>query len=230
MQVLHSCQQGVRIAAAILLLALLSIFDVLTNIANHFKSRGADRAINSIAAGSHPGALQHIGVILCDPAAEPSTLLAALHSLIPVIQAAGVRHLTVHDVFVAISAADLERARAAHPLLTLTASSPASTVSQWARLWAAPPGATPPERLDGGTTAEHDAYLQARLASTLGPAASAATDLLLVLGPVLTLAGFPAWKARFCEIVHLGPVAADVAPAVRAALARYRQVLQRFGT
>ena len=54
-------------------------------------------------------------------------------------------------------------------------------------------------------------------------------QLLLVFGPVLTLAGYPPYHARVAEIHHMGRLAGVRRDHVDAAFASYCQVLQRHG-
>jgi hypothetical protein len=54
-------------------------------------------------------------------------------------------------------------------------------------------------------------------------------QLLLVFGPVLTLAGYPPYHARVAEIQHLGQLVSVRRNDVDAAFAGYCQVLQRHG-
>lgn len=74
-------------------------------------------------------------------------------------------------------------------------------------------------------------YLQRRLTRTLPAGTFADLDLILVVGPVMCLAGLPPWQARFGEIQHLGELRgrAEAERAVREALARYHRTLQRHG-
>jgi hypothetical protein len=54
-------------------------------------------------------------------------------------------------------------------------------------------------------------------------------ELLLVFGPAATLAGYPPFHSRGCEIHHLGSLAAAHRQGVFDALAKYCNVLQRHG-
>jgi len=54
-------------------------------------------------------------------------------------------------------------------------------------------------------------------------------QLLLVFGPVLTLAGYPPFHTRVAEIQHMGPLASVRRSHIEAAVASYCQVLQRHG-
>jgi hypothetical protein len=73
------------------------------------------------------------------------------------------------------------------------------------------------------------AGLLPRLAAAAGPGVLEEPQLLLVVGPVLSLAGYPPFHSRGAEIFHLGEAAAVTEQVVAAALARYCRVLQRHG-
>ena len=76
-----------------------------------------------------------------------------------------------------------------------------------------------------------ESYLDRCLRRSLPPGTFANLDLILVVGPVLCLAGLPPWQARFGEIQHLGTLRSRAEAVVRThrALARYHRTLQRFG-
>ena len=50
-----------------------------------------------------------------------------------------------------------------------------------------------------------------------------------VFGEVLTLAAFPPWLLRFCEIYHVGHLAAFSRAKLHRILWRYCRTSQRFG-
>jgi hypothetical protein len=70
-------------------------------------------------------------------------------------------------------------------------------------------------------------YLE--LAAAAGAAVLREPQLLLVYGPALTLAGYPPFHARACQIYHMGPTRAAAAEGLAGALARYARALQRHG-
>jgi hypothetical protein len=74
------------------------------------------------------------------------------------------------------------------------------------------------------------AEVYGQLAAAAGPEVLREPQLLLVYGPALTLAGYPPFHARACQIYHLGPAAAAAPGGVRGALARYARALQRHGS
>ncbi|PRW05752.1 dehydrodolichyl diphosphate syntase complex subunit NUS1-like isoform X1 [Chlorella sorokiniana] len=73
------------------------------------------------------------------------------------------------------------------------------------------------------------ARLRVRLQAVGGPLAGAEPDFVLVTGPTLTLAGFPAWLVRSSEIYGVGPVAQLAAEPLDTAMQRYCRTKQRFG-
>jgi hypothetical protein len=58
---------------------------------------------------------------------------------------------------------------------------------------------------------------------------AAEPQLLLVFGPVLTLAGYPPYHTRAAEVQHMGPLAKASQTGVANAVAAYCKVLQRHG-
>eukprot|EP00879_Flechtneria_rotunda_P024539 GHRR01026018.1.p1 GENE.GHRR01026018.1~~GHRR01026018.1.p1 ORF type:complete len:430 (+),score=146.75 GHRR01026018.1:878-2167(+) len=75
----------------------------------------------------------------------------------------------------------------------------------------------------------HQGSLLPELASIAGLDILEEPQLLLVFGPVLTLAGFPPFHTRACEVQHLGPLAQANRQAVADAIIGYCKVLQRHG-
>lgn len=67
------------------------------------------------------------------------------------------------------------------------------------------------------------------LAAVAGPELLKEPELLLVFGPVLTLAGYPPFHTRAAEVLHVGPLSSCRRQDVEAALASYCRVLQRHG-
>ncbi|KAG6410764.1 hypothetical protein SASPL_128832 [Salvia splendens] len=55
-------------------------------------------------------------------------------------------------------------------------------------------------------------------------------DLMLIYGPVRCHLGFPAWRLRYTEIVHMGPLKSMKYGALIKAIRRYTMVRQNYGT
>ena len=62
-----------------------------------------------------------------------------------------------------------------------------------------------------------------------GRLAASQADVLLVLGPCSTLAGFPPWALQFTQIYHLGLLASCQHPQVQEAIHKFSMTQQRFG-
>lgn len=63
-----------------------------------------------------------------------------------------------------------------------------------------------------------------------GPAwATLRPEVAFVLGPMLSLAGFPPWNSTKMEILHLGDVDRVTEKTLTAAMNKYRRTQQRFG-
>jgi predicted amidohydrolase len=67
------------------------------------------------------------------------------------------------------------------------------------------------------------------MAAAAGGAVLLEPQLLLVLGPELSLAGFPFFQTGGAQVYHLGPSRGAGRAALAAALARYSAALQRHG-
>ncbi|KAG2494224.1 hypothetical protein HYH03_007580 [Edaphochlamys debaryana] len=89
-------------------------------------------------------------------------------------------------------------------------------------------GATLP--LQGGPYREGLARLKGQVAQLAGPRALTEPELVLVVGPALTLAGYPPLAVAQSEILHLGPAAALGRQAVDGAMHKFLRTEQRFGT
>ncbi|GIL44986.1 hypothetical protein Vafri_2420 [Volvox africanus] len=72
--------------------------------------------------------------------------------------------------------------------------------------------------------------LRSQMAELAGPAVLVQPELVLVVGPVLTLAGFPPLQVAASEILHLGPSRGLNRARVDAALAKFLRTEQRFGS
>ncbi|KAL7118808.1 hypothetical protein ACP275_02G024600 [Erythranthe tilingii] len=55
-------------------------------------------------------------------------------------------------------------------------------------------------------------------------------DLMLIYGPARCHMGFPAWRIRYTEIVHMGPLKSMKIGALIKAIHRYTMVHQNYGT
>ncbi|KAI3446089.1 hypothetical protein Pfo_002754 [Paulownia fortunei] len=56
------------------------------------------------------------------------------------------------------------------------------------------------------------------------------SDLMLIYGPARCHLGFPAWRIRYTEIVHMGPLKSMKFGALIKAIHRYTMVHQNYGT
>ncbi|CAL5218547.1 g236 [Coccomyxa viridis] len=82
---------------------------------------------------------------------------------------------------------------------------------------------------EGGNATLTPAALNSYLEAIAGPDAVKEPELVLVFGEVLTLAAFPPWLLRFCEIYHVGHLAAFSRAKLHRILWRYCRTSQRFG-
>ncbi|GLI64883.1 hypothetical protein VaNZ11_008270 [Volvox africanus] len=85
-------------------------------------------------------------------------------------------------------------------------------------------------RLKSGTYREGLLRLRSQMAELAGPAVLVQPELVLVVGPVLTLAGFPPLQVAASEILYLGPSRGLNRARVDAALAKFLRTEQRFGS
>ncbi|XP_012069738.1 dehydrodolichyl diphosphate synthase complex subunit NUS1 isoform X2 [Jatropha curcas] len=76
------------------------------------------------------------------------------------------------------------------------------------------------------TEAHMDEALKALVSGHRGPE----PDLLLVYGPVRCHLGFPAWRIRYTEIVHMGPLKFMSYGSLIKAIYKYTMVYQNYGT
>ena len=72
--------------------------------------------------------------------------------------------------------------------------------------------------------------LFAEMAAAVGPGVLVEPELLVVVGPVLCLAGYPPFHARSCEIFHLESAAEVDRGTLARVLGQYCRVLQRHGS
>ncbi|GIL76305.1 hypothetical protein Vretimale_5829 [Volvox reticuliferus] len=84
--------------------------------------------------------------------------------------------------------------------------------------------------LKSGPYREGLSRLRSQMAELAGPAVLVQPELVLVVGPVLTLAGFPPLQVAASEILHLGPSRGLNRARVDAALAKFLRTEQRFGS
>ncbi|GKV26579.1 hypothetical protein SLEP1_g35855 [Rubroshorea leprosula] len=54
-------------------------------------------------------------------------------------------------------------------------------------------------------------------------------DLLLVYGPARCHLGFPAWRIRYTEIVHMGPLESMRYGSLKKAIHKFTMVHQNYG-
>ncbi len=73
------------------------------------------------------------------------------------------------------------------------------------------------------------AQLAAEIRQAAGHWAALQVDVLLVLGPCCTLAGFPPWALQFTQIYHLGALQRCHQKHVEQAMQAYYSTKQRFG-
>lgn len=76
---------------------------------------------------------------------------------------------------------------------------------------------------------KHEGSMLPELAKLTDPDILQEPQLLLVFGPVLTLAGYPPFHTRACEIQHMGSLDGACRPLLADAIASYCKVLQRHG-
>jgi hypothetical protein len=76
---------------------------------------------------------------------------------------------------------------------------------------------------------QHNSMLPELAAVTGSSDIATEPQLLLVFGPVLTLAGYPPYHTRAAEVQHMGPLAKACQQGVANAVAAYCKVLQRHG-
>ncbi|KAL4440576.1 hypothetical protein ABPG75_003577 [Micractinium tetrahymenae] len=122
----------------------------------------------------------------------------------------------------------------------LLAAAAAGTTAAAAGPGGLPCGAKPQWRQHGEAASNGAAALDAavaaparvrqRLAAAAGPLGAAEPDFVLVTGPALTLAGFPAWMVRASEMYGIGPLAGLQGTAeLEGALRRFCGTKQRWG-
>ncbi|PNH03563.1 hypothetical protein TSOC_010390 [Tetrabaena socialis] len=73
------------------------------------------------------------------------------------------------------------------------------------------------------------ARLREQMAALAGPAVLVQPELVLVVGPVLSLAGYPPFQVAASEILHLGRGRCLERAGVELAVAKYMRTEQRFG-
>jgi undecaprenyl pyrophosphate synthase len=75
----------------------------------------------------------------------------------------------------------------------------------------------------------HREYFTSRLLQAAQLSDVSEADIILVIGPVFTLAGFPPWQARSSEVYHIDCQASDALISVQRVVEAYFATLQRFG-
>lgn len=71
--------------------------------------------------------------------------------------------------------------------------------------------------------------LVSSMAEVSGPDVLRDPQLILVFGPVLTLAGYPPFHTKTAEIYHMGPLAEATEQKLQQCISRYCKTSQRFG-
>ena len=196
-----------------------------------------------LQVGQHPKSMQHVAVVCADGAAPEQKLVQYLRTAVHELQAAGALHVTVHDAFERLQPSDIPGAPGAHSNgnslpgheRQVQYTCPAAAARAWQRAMRVrsqgqPSHGAASKELQGQSSEVHNNVLQLALqACHEQERAVDSFDLVLVVGPVLCLAGLAPWQTRFCEIHHLGPADRDCHAAVQRALERYHSTLQRFG-
>eukprot|EP00884_Botryococcus_braunii_P012208 jgi/Botrbrau1/20989/Bobra.0144s0008.1 len=72
--------------------------------------------------------------------------------------------------------------------------------------------------------------LSEAMVAVCGPAAIMEPALALVVGPVLTLAGYPPWPLSFTQIYHVGVLRKVTKRVLERTFRQYKVVFQRYGT
>ena len=231
MHVAQLCSVIVRLPAIVALWCIVGLYTAGQCI---WRACGGGASALAAGSGQRTAELRNVGLILADAGASANVLHEFVAQAAAVLAANGCQRVTVHDAHSTLQRereALLAALRAAN--IEGSYSTPRSVLQDWSRVWDGGARAAAGDRPRGvrggaGGTADRD-FLQAQLQAALGASAAAAPDLLLVAGPVLSLAGFAPWHARFCEILHLG-AARGAGARVQGALQRYTSTLQRGGT
>ncbi|XP_027157168.1 dehydrodolichyl diphosphate synthase complex subunit NUS1-like [Coffea eugenioides] len=81
-------------------------------------------------------------------------------------------------------------------------------------------------------TKEKSDFTEPQMAEALGAIGSggADPDLLLIYGPTRCHLGFPAWRLRYTEIVHMGPLKSMSYGSLVKAIFKYTMVHQNYGS
>lgn len=86
-----------------------------------------------------------------------------------------------------------------------------------------------PEHHQGNAAVRTTEMLSHEIQEAAGHWAALQADVLLVLGPCSTLAGFPPWALQFTQIYHLGLLARCKQVHVQEAMHDFQSTQQRFG-
>lgn len=182
--------------------------------------------------GSHPHGLSRVGILVTDPA-DAWLQKDVLDCVIAVLLEQGVQRIVVHDVF---GSADLPSTARHRPSPVDGADAvrripPGYAAELLLRLCSRPQqddGAAPVQ-LAGSSSSVHREFITSQLQAAEHDADLSEMDMILVLGPVFSLAGFPSWQARSSEVFHIDSTASDAASSVQHVLNAYFSTLQRFG-
>lgn len=229
----------------ILLLFLLALHDAcffltraVASLPRHFRRRPAIKA-----RGAKVSDLQAVGIALTSELVVYARHRAVLAQLVQLLLARGVQFLYIYDLHsdqrdaagdvraaLARSEAD-PGALGADPAPAPVILSLSNECSADAVLRACQPheGSIKPEELSGKESDFHTQYLYGELARVLSPVHLKEVDLVLVIGPVLTLAGYPFWQIRNSEIHHVGELSGDTVACAERTLRKYFSSMKRFG-
>ena len=86
-----------------------------------------------------------------------------------------------------------------------------------------------PEHHQSDAAVRTTEMLSHEIQEAAGPWAALQADVLLILGPCSTLAGFPPWALQFTQIYHLGLLACCKQAHVQEAMHEFQSTQQRFG-
>ncbi len=111
------------------------------------------------------------------------------------------------------------------PVLMLSAADSRQPLVAAARLQSSPTGSDLQQCVSPRTTQQ----LADEITRAAGHWAAVQVDVLLVMGPCCTLAGFPPWALQFTQIYHLGLLAACKQVQVQQAFQRFWSTQQKFG-
>jgi len=224
-----------------LLLALLSVYEVAlallraaAGVARLWRSRPPVKP-----RGDQVSALRSVGIALSSEEGAFERHGGALTQLVRLLLARGVQTVFLHDLYSdQRDAGGSVRAALRRGGGALGAAHAAAVVSLACEhsagvlLRACRPGpgaGVRAKELDGQESSVHRAFLRGELGRAAAPPLLQEVDLVLVVGPALTLAGFPFWQAASSEIHHVGDLSARTVDRAKAELDNYFCSLKRCG-